>query len=403
MRRPRYRLTLPAGAYSRAPSWASREHWSLVVLPAVVHVAREVLRRHHIAPVTFLRVMLIHAAHADDSTGRGCTIDVDHVRLQAGCSERTVQRARAAARELGIATEVFRGRRLTLPERIEAYERRSTQRGAASVYALGCPKWLSLHLPTAMVRSASSAAAEYPQVSGLPVDRGTPPVGDSRTRHHSPRSVINSATGADELASLVASTGHGGRLPCSPPAKRRPRYHPAAIRLAQDVQRRVPALRGVALGRLVPAHTRFAKAARPWSAEDLIAMALRRAVVKGWSTDPGKLQHPAAWWAGLLEPIVEEDPRDHDFTSPVESSHPAPTTTSLWQRIHDHERHQASRRAHHHLQEMRARERDEREGRRLCSHGVGDVDPHTNRSPRCAFCRRAAPDGTVLPAPSGPL
>lgn len=415
----RYDLRLPPGAYSATPTWASRPHWLEVVLVGAVLLGRDVLRRHHIAPATFIRIMALHAMHADDDTGRGCTIDVEHLRLEAGCSERTVQRARAAARELGIATEVHRGRHLTLEERIEAYDRGSKQRGFASVYALGCPAWLAPRLPRRMHLVPSD-----PQVSGAVGERGTPPVGRSTRSNTSPRSSLTSATSADALASLdrhddpgdvadqtwppvappgTASSVH--RRPGPSPAKlgwlesracgasrsrqtrrRRPRHNPDAIRLATAVRRHVPALRHTPLGRLIPAHTRFVVAEHPWSPEHLVHAAYRVARAKGWTVQSEKVRTPAAWWAGLLDGIdPDAGPSGHVDAQRPEITLPAGCAT-YWDAAARDERVARADRERRREQRLDQEARDARAGRNLCEHGASGAD-HAGRSPRCALCR----------------
>lgn len=374
--------------------------------------------------------MAIHAMHADDATGRGCTIDVEHLRREAGCSERTVQRTRAAARDLGVANEVHRGRHLTLAERIEAYDRGSKQRGFASVYALGCPAWLAPKLPRRM-----GPRPNDPQVSGGVGERGTPPVGRSTRSVPSPRSLSSSAPSADALASLEATEHQGGATEPWPPVRlgnaacrerrnrpspakvrwreqrargerpqtitrRRPTYDPAAIRLASAVRRHVPALHGVALGRLIPAHTRFARAATPWSPELLVRTAFHVATAKGWTTNPARVRYPAAWWAGLLDGIEPDLPGTKRTTGEVgelaSPDGPAPHQ-SPWARAEaahqrklrlEHQEHAEAQRHRERLLEAEARA--ERAGLNLCRHGAGGADPH-GWSPRCALCRHLDP------------
>lgn len=421
-RKLRYNLRLPPGSYNTAPAWASRRHWLDVVLGAAIVAGREVLRRHHIAPVTFLRVMAMHAMHADDATGRGCTIDVDHLRLEAGCSERTVQRARAAARELGVATEVHRGRHLTLQERIEAYDRGSKQRGFASVYALGCPAWLAPRLPHRM-----EPVPNAPQVTADSGERGTPPVGRSTRSNNSRRSSVASATSAEELAPLAGQDKPGGatagipwpavrapgtapprRRPSPSPEKRRwrqqhargdhsapragrrrPSYSPDAIRLATAVRRHVPALRHTPLGRLVPAHTRFACAEQPWTAEALVRTAYGVARVKGWTVQAHKVRTPAAWWAGLLDGIDPVGRPSGHLDAPVAAvaaSLPDGCAT-FWEAAARDERQAVALREQHRERQLEQEAQDARAGRNLCEHGASGADPATSRSPRCALCR----------------
>ena len=354
------RLVLRPGAYNRAPAWRSRTHWLDVVLPAAIEHGRVVLRRHRIAPDTFARVMTAHAAHADDHTGRGAVPTVEHVQDLARCSERTVQRARAAARELGVGVEVFRGRHLTLDERIGAYDAGQTHRGWASVYALGCPLWLAhrLRLPL---------AEGYPQLNAPVVhgigERGTPPVGNPSRSTGREISRGSSAPRADERATRAASTSGGGSRRCPP------RFNPRGLALAEQVRRRVSWVAGVHPGRLAPALTRFATAPVPWTAQELVAAVDRMLAGRGWSVTAGRVRHPAPMLARLL--------RDLDHLDQLSVRPPpgpsVPTSEESLARLREVQRGEAA----------------ERDGRAaLCGHGVAGADPDTGRASRCAFCRR---------------
>jgi hypothetical protein len=356
-------LVLRPGAYNRAPAWRSRTHWLDVVLPAAISHGRVVLRRHRIAPDTFARVMTAHAAHADDDTGRGAVPTVEHIQELARCSERTVQRARAAARELGLAVEVFRGRHLTLDERIAAYDAGQTHRGWTSVYALGSPLWLAhrLRLPL---------AEGYPQLNAHVVhgvgERGTPPVGNPPQPFPPRISSGSSAETAEERASRAALTRgvgrQGGRPRCQP------RWNPAGLALAAELQRVMPMLAGIHPGRLAPALTRFATAPTPWTGPQVAAAVHRMLAGRGWVLRAVQVQ-PAAYLARLLRDLDHLDQITSDPSA--EAAH-------------------APRDAAEMRQERRlAREQDRDQERQLCQHGVAGADQETGRASRCAFCRRA--------------
>lgn len=307
--------------------------------------------------------MAAHALHADDATGRGATPTVAHLELLARCSERTVQRARAAARELEIGIEVFRGRHMTLDERMDAYEAGSKSRGWASVYALGCPPWLARELaggrprPT---RPTTPAPARPPRanpqrVNPQPrrpaVDRGTPPIGRSTKRYPSQFAKHSSARNAEQRAARAASTAGAARQ------RGRPRWNQAGWDLAVALQRRIRTLAGVHPGRLAPAVTRFAVAARPWTAEELQLCLDRVLKTHGW-TWLSRPEHPAGYLARLLREIDDTD---------------QPTA--------------AASAAADRARAVRAAEAAERAGEDLCAHGVAGADARGHAS-RCAFCRR---------------
>ena len=365
--RPR-RLRLRPGVYNRAPVWSSRAHWLEVVLPAAVEHGWEVLRRHHIAPATFIRIMAAHAQHGDDDTGRDCHPDVEHLRAVAACSERTVQRARAAARELGIAREIVRGRHLRLDERLQAHEAGSKQRGWASVYALGCPLWLAhrLGLPLAAVYPQRNRPAVGPNVG-----RGTPPVGKSPRDQRSLGKYVSSPHSADRRAARAAPTGRPGRRRTV--ATGTGRFNAAGWELAVALQRRIRTLATIHPGRLAPALTRFATAAEPWAAAQVHAALDRVLATRGWSW-PTRPRHPAGYLARLLREIDHIDQLTTSPTSPTSPTGPAHRAGG----IAELEQLRAARQA----------EADELAGRNLCPHGAAAADPEHGRSARCAYCRR---------------
>lgn len=369
------RLVLPPGTYGRVPAWRSRAHWLDVVLPAAVIRGRGVLRSHHIAPDTFVRIMAAHAQHADDDTGRGCTPTVEHIQTLAKCSERTVQRARAAARELRIGVEVFRGRHLTLDERIEAYEAGRTHRGWTSVYALGCPRWLVRHLGLPL-------SSGYPQVKGArvhrSVDRGTPPVGRSTTKSSYLKKNYSSAHNAEQRAPRAASRRRTRQI------ERKNRFNPAAMALAAELQARIRTLASVHPGRLAPSLCRFALAPQPWTAAELHTVLERVLKVRGW-TWLSTPDHPAAYLARLLREI------DHIDQPSAEQANAAPRAAGQGAHTQSRSLHREERGNHDavivQLRVQQAAELAEREGRNLCIHGVGGADPVTGAAARCAFCR----------------
>jgi hypothetical protein len=352
-----------------------------VVLPGATSQGWRVLRQHHIAPDTFIRVMAAHAQHADDDTGRGCTPTVEHIQALAGCSERTVQRARAAARELAIAVEVFRGRHLTLEERIEAYEAGLNHRGWTSVYALGCPLWLARRL-------GIPVRATYPQVSthsvDISVDRGTPPVGRSTSKYVLPSRTTSSALRAEQRAPRATSTT---RPPPRGQRKTRSgRFNPDAVALAVAIQQRIPTFAGIHPGRLAPTLTRFATATTPWTPAEIHNVLELVVRMKGWTwlSNP---QHPAAYLARLLRE-VEHDHQPPPSEAIEHTSAPAAAPTGGQHRTVVSRPSQERADLERMRQARQAAERAEREGDGLCEHGVGDADPDTGVSPRCAFCRR---------------
>ena len=98
------------------------------------------------------RVALVMAQAAEHGTGRGSRLTVTTIRQRTGLGESTVQRARTALRLLGVATEVFRGRLRTYPERMASWRVGDRARGWASVWAL--------HPPTPVDRTRIDSAGQ---------------------------------------------------------------------------------------------------------------------------------------------------------------------------------------------------------------------------------------------------
>ncbi len=370
------RLVLAPGTYAQVPAWRSRAHWLDEVLPAAASQGWRVLRSHHIAPDTFIRIMAAHAQHADDDTGRGCIPTVEHLQELARCSERTVQRARAAARELGIAVEVFRGRHLTLDERIEAYDAGQTHRGWASVYALGCPRWLAGHLDLPL-------AAAYPQLNGSSVDSavesGTPPIGRSTKDPEPLVENYSSANNAEQRAARAASTEPHGHP--RTPRKRGGRFNPAAMALAQALQRRIRTFAGVHPARLAPTLSRFATAPEPWTAAEMQDVLERVLRAKGW-TWLSTPQHPPAYLARLLREVEHIDQAGGATEEHRTADRLSAAGVVAGRPGSGHAARELARR------NLRAAERAELDGYDLCTHGVAGADPLTAVAARCAFCRR---------------
>jgi hypothetical protein len=89
-----------------------------------------------ISLATLTRVAEARAEFADHATGRNCRPTNAALAQITGLSVRTIQRASAALRMLGVATEVLRGRQRTRDERFASWRVGDGGRGWASVWAL---------------------------------------------------------------------------------------------------------------------------------------------------------------------------------------------------------------------------------------------------------------------------
>jgi hypothetical protein len=135
-------LDLGELAWAGVPCWSGRaDRWATFTVP-VAYAARydtDVRPAMPGNPVSFkalVRVAEARAAYADHGTGRHSRPTNETLAADIGLSVRTVQRADAALRLLGVATEVLRGRQRTRTERFASWRLGDRGRGWASVWAL---------------------------------------------------------------------------------------------------------------------------------------------------------------------------------------------------------------------------------------------------------------------------
>lgn len=281
----------PAGAYSRIQTWLSRNDWLDVVVPIVCQLGVDVLRKHSVSIDFMRRWAAVKSAYAHHRTGRRCIVRPKVLAGVLMCQERQVQRANAAARELGLEVVVLRGRMLTYEETAECRRRGSTQRGLASEVALTVPAAYREQI------DAARARRQPPAVTSA-VDSDTPTSGGCSSQE-SHLGVTNpcAARGAKKDG---ASRRH----------RRRGAPHPAWP-LARTLVRLVPWLRQESPRRLLGALRPFATAALPWTAHDVqLAMGMQ-------ATRSGAAAHitPAGAkvpWALLRHVLAQIDPyADH--------------------------------------------------------------------------------------------
>jgi hypothetical protein len=104
-------------------------------LRAATHV-RPVLGTNPVSRGAVLAVAAARAVYAEFATGRNSRPTNERLAADTGLSVRTVQRADAALKLLGVATEVMRGRQRTRAERLASWRVGDRARGWASVWAL---------------------------------------------------------------------------------------------------------------------------------------------------------------------------------------------------------------------------------------------------------------------------
>ncbi len=139
---PRIVLELEEGAWAGVGCWAGRAaRWVRFTVPIAYDVrydscVRPVLKGNQVSRAAVLKVAAARAAYAEYATGRQCRPTNARLAADTGLSVRTVQRADAALRLLGVATEVLRGRQRTRMERLASWRVGDRGRGWASVWAL---------------------------------------------------------------------------------------------------------------------------------------------------------------------------------------------------------------------------------------------------------------------------
>jgi hypothetical protein len=297
------------GAYSHIAAWQSRRHWLDVVVDLVIEHRPDVLARHKISPDTFRHWARVETLFADWRTGRRCIRRPCTVARLAELHERTVQRCRAAARELGIYVDVVKGRMLRLGEILLARFHGSPQRGLANEAAFTIPHWVQRVLDR---RSAAEAA--FRETFGTTarqalrpvlqlvrgVDAATPTSGaTTRTRQLTVDSGSSEPKAKAEPASPAQQPQHVGR-----------RRRSAGYRLALAVRERLPWLAQCPAGRLSGVLEAYASSAWRWTAQDVVEHVDRTNRARGWTTpQPASVEWPYALLAAYFrDHTADPDP-----------------------------------------------------------------------------------------------
>ena len=135
-------LDLEDGVWAGVPCWVGRSaRWVRFTVPIAYDLrydtrVRPVLGVNQVSRPAVLAVAAARAEYAEYATGRQCRPTNARLAADTGLSVRTVQRADAALRLLGVATEVLRGRQRTRTERLASWRVGDRGRGWASVWAL---------------------------------------------------------------------------------------------------------------------------------------------------------------------------------------------------------------------------------------------------------------------------
>lgn len=289
------RKPLREGTESRLP-WLGRWRYLHATVPLRLAQgdAAGILAGHKVDPATFRRWIRCETARADPRTGRRCVVRAVTVAAELEVDERTVKRCRAVARDLGLYATVHRGRMLRQMEQVRARWSGSPQRGMAAESWFVVPPELAVE----------TAAAGCSSTAGLRR------LGSVSCLHRGP--THGQLQSKDR--SLVTVTTRWEMEPASPAAtsKRRRRAPSPGYRLAERVVQRLPWARNCPPGRLSGVLGRFATAALPWTADDIVQLIDAVNVRRGWSAigDVDELRAPA--FALLASYLRDVDPvADH--------------------------------------------------------------------------------------------
>lgn len=294
------------GAYRRIAAWRDREHWLAVVVAMALNARPEALTRHHVSRDTFRTWARTESLRADIGTGRRIIVRPDVIAADMECATRTVQRCRAAARDLGLMVDVQAGRMLTHAEAMAARQQGSPQRGLANESAMTVPAWLGI----------------TPWRTSQFGNHVTPPSGPSPRDKKQPTSPPRRAKGTTRLTARLKKDAKA-------PAAEVIRARQTARQVATELIGQIEFLFGEQPGRLIPTLTRFATGPLAWTAHDIGTHIKRTDTLRGRT--PLRRHEintrPAAVLAAYLRDLdpQADHPRfdpDNGFTNPASTTWP---------------------------------------------------------------------------------
>lgn len=231
-----FHVVADEGMYSAIPVWLSRTWWVHVLAPAVYDLNVGRAKELRVGRDLFLQWALVKSSYANQTTGRHCIVRPDTLASVLDCTPRQVQQLNRFAREVGLEVVVLEGRMLTEEESYGCRRRGSRQRGLSTEVALT--------VPVGFRRS---------------VDSFTPTSGSSTPqKSHGQTSSLRG----------LAAEKKGSASPTLLRQKRERRRR--VVDLAREVAQGVPWLASERPARLAPTLTRFATAAVPWTAADIV-------------------------------------------------------------------------------------------------------------------------------------
>lgn len=297
---------IPRDLRSVLPRWTSRAGYVRAVSAIARTDALRALCRETgsgIAPTTWVAAMLVLAESADTATGE-LRASQEQLGDRLGRSPRTIRRALAVARALGLAVEVYRGRDLGLHERRALVQEhgRHPQRGIPSVWQLAVVP------PRSRARFSTARPGRFCRVQGFD--------------HLPPKGAVSQITNLWELLTTAGADAHRSAEAASPPPPHRRRRPGAAlgIELLASPHQRIVA--GVSPGRLAGLLAPFQRGG--WHGDDLALVLVDEARRRRWDptvpayaplaalkallscVDP--IADPSTAWSGELCDVCHRSP-----------------------------------------------------------------------------------------------
>lgn len=135
-------LPITDGVQARIPAWTGRTSWKLQLRTILAaEQGQLVCRRHHVSSAAVQALGAAMASFAETGTGRGVSASRETLASRAELSLAVLKRARRVLRDVGMAIEVLRGRRLDKLERQAAETHHGARQiNAASVWVLTSPR-----------------------------------------------------------------------------------------------------------------------------------------------------------------------------------------------------------------------------------------------------------------------
>lgn len=289
--------------------WPSRRVWSTQSVSLACRVSPEVITACATTGARVTQVCRLVGLYARGRDGRDAIIGQTTLAALMDCTVRTVQRALAAAQQLGLLACVFHGRHLTWIESAQAYANGSTQRRFTNVYDCTTPPDLAATIALAAMRHHRNVAP----TEGL--------------------SSLQSSALALPLSRRCAARNDNAAARRHQQARAR-RAKSGVYRLATSLSLRVIWLRTVSRGRLCGLLKPFAEAPWPWSGAQLVdAMdrVCREHHVNAPARATGSPFGLLKWFLARIDPITDHPDAGRSFAVPE----PRCLTCGRVRQVHD--------------------------------------------------------------------